>query len=143
LTTAAHYLARVVTYWRPDIAKGQRVFEAQPDPLAWAVGVLEAVCQVTRVDLPQVQEAIAVARDPGRWHEGHDAFDRLRVDSVGMAGIESDVMGFAELIAKLAYNATDPDDEFDDDTGWWVEPSALRIADIVGGRTAILRALGD
>jgi hypothetical protein len=26
----------------------------------------------------------------------------------------------AELVAKVTYNETNPDDEFDEDSGWWV-----------------------
>ena len=37
---------------------------------------------------------------------------------------EDELMGhvlcLAELVSKVAYNATNPPDEFDEDSGWWI-----------------------
>ena len=32
------------------------------------------------------------------------------------------LLALAELVAKVTYNATDPQDEFDEDSGWWIAP---------------------
>jgi len=29
-------------------------------------------------------------------------------------------VALAELVAKVTYNATSPDDDFDEDSGWWI-----------------------
>lgn len=45
------------------------------------------------------------------------------------------VLNFAELVAKIAYNATMPPDPFDEDTGWWIAPIAVQIAEATGDAT--------
>jgi len=37
----------------------------------------------------------------------------------------------AELVAKVTYNATNPDDEFDEDSGWWIAVCLKDILDSV------------
>jgi hypothetical protein len=37
----------------------------------------------------------------------------------------------AELVAKVTYNSTNPPDEFDEDSGWWVAPCLKDILDFV------------
>jgi hypothetical protein len=36
-----------------------------------------------------------------------------------------DLLSLAELVAKVTYNAADPPDKFDEDSGWWIA-SCLR-----------------
>jgi len=33
------------------------------------------------------------------------------------------LLSLAELVAKVTYNAVDPPDEFDEDSGWWIAAS--------------------
>ena len=42
------------------------------------------------------------------------------------------LLGVAELVAKVAYNATDPIEPFAPDTGWRIAPAAIRLAICVG-----------
>ncbi len=37
----------------------------------------------------------------------------------------------AELVAKVTYNSTNPPDEFDEDSGWWIAPCLKDILDAV------------
>jgi hypothetical protein len=32
----------------------------------------------------------------------------------------------AEMVAKVTYNATDPPDEFDENSGWWIAARELK-----------------
>lgn len=32
------------------------------------------------------------------------------------------LLPLGELVAKVTYNATNPMDEFDEDSGWWIAP---------------------
>jgi len=41
------------------------------------------------------------------------------------------VVYLAELAAKVTYNATDPIDEFDEDSGWWVPYCVGHILDLL------------
>ncbi len=40
-------------------------------------------------------------------------------------------VGLAELVAKVIYNATNPPDEFDGDSGWWVAVCLKSILDLL------------
>jgi hypothetical protein len=37
----------------------------------------------------------------------------------------------AENVAKVLYNATDPRDEFDEDSGWWIVSCLKDILDVL------------
>ena len=34
--------------------------------------------------------------------------------------VQAWMLSLAELVAKVTYNATNPEDEFDEDSGWWI-----------------------
>jgi hypothetical protein len=38
----------------------------------------------------------------------------------------------AELVAKVTYNATDPPDRFDEDSGWWIAACLRDLVDRLG-----------
>ena len=40
------------------------------------------------------------------------------------------LLSLAELVAKVTYNAVDPPDEFDEDSGWWIAASLRGFVDL-------------
>ena len=52
----------------------------------------------------------------------------LELDRIRERGLTKDqellgwLLALAELVAKVTYSATDPPDEFDEDSGWWIAP---------------------
>lgn len=135
------------------LEQGRRAYEAQADPVAWALGVLTAAVIVTGARTPEIRRVQEVASDSARWSEGHRAFRDVRhvILSRKSSGVEPDnvvlVLHLAELVASLAYNASDPRDPFDHDTGWWVDLQArdlaARVDDPRGIEEALDRASAD
>ena len=122
---------------------GRSLFESVPfeQRPRWAAGVLRA-CRFSIEAAPGVvleaeQLALGAASD---WNRGHVVFGRLRKTTMvldakkwkgpGLTPGEDrlhQVVLVAELVAKVVYNATGAVDSFDDDSGWNLLPSALRL----------------
>jgi hypothetical protein len=77
----------------------------------------------------QIDRLLKIADRPEEWHKAHQAFYSIRDQTLKwdeqaqhQLTDEQQVLGYvlvlAELIAKVTYNATDPDDEFNEDSGW-------------------------
>ena len=63
------------------------------------------------------------------------AFPRKRPCERGRAPLslfDSGERVVAELVAKVTYNETDPDDEFDEDSGWWIAPCVKTVLEEIG-----------
>jgi len=64
--------------------------------------------------------------DPARWKEGHRLSDRVRKKAIAeeRAGNPDPqkvaVLWFVELIGRVAYNLSHPQDPFDEDNGWYL-----------------------
>jgi hypothetical protein len=66
------------------------------------------------------------------WGNSHRAFSTLRASTLELDELErtrgltedqkllGSILSLAELVAKVTYNATNPPDEFDEDSGWWI-----------------------
>jgi hypothetical protein len=121
--------------------------------VAWAVATLKVVIDDPAVKCPEIINIASIADDPTRWTSAHDAFRVAR-----RAGLELDkvrepsreqhlrlhALCLAELVAKVTYNATNPDDEFDEDSGWWIVPVIKDLIDVVENqavRDRLLEAL--
>ncbi len=100
----------------------------------WAARILRLVTSKSGVDHPAIDEVLAIADTQSDWGNAHDAFSRVRdqvlqLDDQRANGLSSDdqllswVFSLAESVAKVTYNATVPDDEFDEDSGAWVVAS--------------------
>ncbi len=132
--------------WRTgdSLAVGRQLFEALPPARAplWSAAVLRCALTIVPARPRAVENALRVAADPARWSEGHQAFRavrdetlksdaRLKAKDTGSGELRlAYVLGIAELAAKVAYNATDPIDPFDDDSGWWLARLMRRLADV-------------
>lgn len=113
---------------------GRVVFEnlapsAQPE---WAARLLRLVLK--RVDFSSqiIDRILSIAEDPDEWPKARRAFSKIRDTTLRLDALqerrqltakEDDllcVLQMAELLAKVTYNATDPPDRFDADSGWWM-----------------------
>lgn len=116
------------------LAVGSEVFGLVPigERPGWAAGILRAIAHEVPECSTLVGVVLAVAEQPNRWAEGHRAFSMvrrevLRLDEEGNRSgwtealvARAHLLAVAELVAKVAYNSTDPSDPFDDDSGHWL-----------------------
>lgn len=120
---------------------GRVLFDLVPlaEKPAWAARVLRAAM----AGIPQVPASVArverLASGPRwGWVGCHGAFSAVRVDTMRLDGkmyggvwlplpeqAVLHVVELAELVAKVAYNSTEPVDEFDEDSGWSILAFAL------------------
>jgi hypothetical protein len=117
-----------------SLAVGKIIYEKLPikSRPKWASRVLKIVLDRSQLQLPLFSRLLELAEQEGEWKYGHDIFSELRsvrleLDNLGAARTLNEhemllgsVVSFAELVAKVIYNATDPQDPFDDDSGWWI-----------------------
>lgn len=93
---------------------------------AWAVNALLTAVEHKNPNVKSINAAIEMAKDPNRWHEAHQIFDGLRDDLIATLNSSQryekhdtllQYLSLAELVSKVIYNATEPDDPFDEDSG--------------------------
>jgi hypothetical protein len=135
--------ARARDLWndgRPRDA-GRLIFEDLPNDARpkWAAGILRLVLQRSKVKPALFEDVLAMADHPRRWSSGHEMFSRLRKEVLRLENrrislSESEqqlsyVLALAELVAKVTYNATQPSDEFDEDSGWYIVDILRGLAD--------------
>ena len=79
-----------------------------------------------------------MANNPHDWSKARDLFSALRdatleLDQVRLRTPRQTTLLrhllLAELVAKVTYNATNPPDEFDEDSGWYIAQSMRDILD--------------
>jgi hypothetical protein len=135
------YLQEALEYWRKDepIKAGRLIFERLPREIQpkWAAEILKAVVGRSGATSPEIERIIEMARNPAEWSKGHDAFSAARTQVLKLDRMSSKSSAdnllhhnllLAELVAKVTYNATYPNDGFDEDSGWWV---AVLLRDIL------------
>jgi hypothetical protein len=114
-----------------DLDAGQLIFESltTDEQVAWAEGVLRA-CVTRGHSIPEIDQVLALVQDQSAWKAGHEAFRAVRkltlIVEASPERVDSalhHLLLIAELVAKVAYNATQPIDPFDEDSGWWLAPS--------------------
>jgi hypothetical protein len=107
----------------------------------WAARVLETVVKQTGINHPVLGEVFECAHNPSRWHDGHKVFDsvrhyvlkldeQLRKQRLPELETLNHVLGLGELVAKVTYNATNPLDEFDEDSAAWIVALARGFANV-------------
>ena len=125
------YDAGLLLWQRVDVASSPQ----------WAGHVLEVVMKNTGLGHPLLEEVLRCAANPSEWHDGHKVFDRVRrvvlqldqrLREQKSLDIEklNHVLGLAELVAKVTYNASNPPDEFDEDSGAWIVALARGFTNI-------------
>lgn len=112
--------------------------EARP---AWAARILRFMLDKTGADRTDFERILFTADHPSQWANGHRCFDLLRDETLKWSDlwrsgrltkdqeIFLDLLSLAELVAKVTYNAADPPDEFDEDSGWWIAESLRQFVD--------------
>jgi hypothetical protein len=108
---------------------GRILFEAMPEQErpVWAGDILRFCCNYSSTVPAEVAAVLDLTRCNSEWHRGHEVFDTLRRltlrierDQVAADTITRGIIGVAENVAKVVYNATSPGDPFDAESGWWI-----------------------
>ncbi len=129
----AQSLQQIRELWErgQGVAAGQSIFERiEPaDKPKWAASVLQFVLVRRGKWNAAIAQLIEIADDPAQWKQAKQLFLTLRDDVLELEGqhVLSDderallcELYLAENVAKVIYNATDPPDEYDADSGWWI-----------------------
>jgi len=137
-------LDQALECWRAGQAleAGRLIFESLPNdiPPKWAAGVLRLVLERSGVRLSLFEDVLFIADHPPQWRHAHRTFSNVRdslltLDKKRNRGLTSEeqlissLLSLSELVAKVTYNATDPLDRFDDDSGWWIAASLKGFVD--------------
>jgi hypothetical protein len=121
---------------------GRLLFEMIPPDArpGWASRILRFAIDKSDMTYSPIQEIADIADHPDEWERAHQVFHGLRERTLDLdekrrkGGLtkQEDILVklllIAELVAKVTYNATDPSDEFDEDSGWWI---AVTLRDFV------------
>lgn len=131
------HLGRAAEYWRTGqpLEAGKLIFENLPAEVRpkWASRILKLVLERSGVRSSPIEQVLYIADHPAEWKNAHYAFSTVRKSTLKLDRIraraltkEQELLGWllalAELVAKVTYTATDPQDEFDEDSGWWIAP---------------------
>jgi hypothetical protein len=144
-------IERAAEYWSvgKSLEAGQLIFEAMPAEARpkWAASLLRLVLDRSGVDPSHFERTLYTADNPRQWANGHRCFDILRrtvleIDTTARKqGLTKDqemflsLLSLAELVAKVTYNAVDPPDPFDEDSGWWISASVKGFVDMWNDKT--------
>ena len=118
---------------------GKLIFDSLPRESRpeWAANILRLVLKRTGIKSPPIERVSSLARCSGDWNKAHEAFSMVRKAALKLEHLKPLTppqtlllrhLLLAELVAKVIYNATNPPDEFDEDSGWWI---ALCLKDIL------------
>jgi len=115
------------------LESGRVLFENLPkdEQVTWAVAILDFTTEWLDVWMCGIWELKRVARKRRRWRAAHQAFTKIRGTTLRLerrktlTPVQERMLCqcfVAENVAKVIYNATDPIDPFDEDSGWWIVP---------------------
>jgi hypothetical protein len=140
-----NYLELAREYWRGGrpLEAGRLLYDNLPveSRPAWAVRILRLVLDRSGVSRSHFERVLHTADNPRQWANGHRCFDLIRhetleCDRLRRSGqltkdqeLFASLMLLAELVAKVTYNAVEPPDEFDEDSGWWIAASIRGFID--------------
>ena len=114
--------------------------ERAEDQAGWVARVLGF--HRCAVNLSTFKQVLDTAENSEQWANGHRAFDRLRREVLVLENVartrrltkeeqtHQAVLLLAELVAKVSYNATNPSDSFDHDSGWWIAACVRDLVDL-------------
>jgi hypothetical protein len=130
------HLKRAFEYWScgQPLEAGKLIFERLPNVVRpmWASRVLRLVLEKGGIQSSLFDQVLHTADQQAKWENGHRLFSTIRDSTLKLDEIErahrltdeqelfASVLSLAELVAKVTYNATKPDDEFDRESGWWI-----------------------
>lgn len=130
------YLRQAAEHWAKSesLEAGKLIYENLPSKVRprWAAGILKLILDRSGIQSSLFSQLQAAADHEDMWKSGHQLFSKLRHKTLRLdelrrgPGLTKDeellasVVSLAELVAKVIYNATNPPDEFDEDSGWWI-----------------------
>jgi len=123
-------------YWeggQPLIA-GRLIYEriSPENRPHWASSILRLLLIKSGIQLPILNQLLRTAERQEMWREGHRLFSDVRASVLQLDQLErtqgltkeqallSSILSVAELVAKVTYNASNPQDPFDADSGPWI-----------------------
>lgn len=130
------HLEQAAEYWTGGLPleAGRLIFAKLPtaDRPRWASGILRLVLARSGIRSSLFEPVLHIADHQAMWRDGHRAFSTLRASTLKLDKLERtrgltedekllrSILSLAELVAKVTYNATNPADGFDEDSGWWI-----------------------
>jgi hypothetical protein len=125
------------------MAVGSSVYEAlgPADRVRLASELLRASVEPLPKPPAAITHVLAIAQDPARWRDAHDAFTSVRLLTLEALQAKSRghdeqiyeaVLYVAENAAKVIYNASGEPAPFDHDCGYWLVGCVHRLAHVVG-----------
>jgi hypothetical protein len=142
----ANYRERAKEYWQGSkpVEAGRLIHDNLPAETrpAWAARILRLVLEKSGADHSHFERILNTADHPRQWANGHRCFDLLRHETLRCDDLRrrgrltkdqemfASLLSLAELVAKVTYNAVDPPDEFDEDSGWWIAASLRGFVDL-------------
>jgi hypothetical protein len=131
-------------WWQGDqlLEVGRSIFESlsADDRPQYALFMLDTLLDETGITCRVIENVRRVVRDRSGWPRAHDAFMAVRDVTLGLDELEvrsreqmilHHLAPLAELVAKVAYNATNPDDPFDADSGFWLPVCVKEVLDVL------------
>lgn len=128
------------------LVAGQRVLRGVPRTRLpqWASAVLSHCLLFTKGTPREVYDVESIARCPERWTEAQRAFRSVRklvLDAEAGGVVPSElvlgILYLAENVAKVAYNASDPERPFDEDSAYWIFANVHWLASRLGAPSAL------
>jgi hypothetical protein len=132
-------------HWRGGrpLEAGELLFESIPREFRpnWASRILKSAAGRSGIQFLPIENMLYVADHPTQLRTAHHAFDILRHSTLELERIQVrtkdrelllSLLLLAELVAKVIYNATDPPDPFDEDSGWWIPVCLKDLFDLLG-----------
>jgi hypothetical protein len=132
-------------HWRGGrpLEAGELLFERLPKEFRpiWASRILKLVVGRSGVRFSPIEDILHIADHPMEWVNAHNAFSTLRTTTLDLESARDRtkeerlflcLVGLAENAAKVIYNATDPPDPFDADSGWWIAVCLKSFLDLLG-----------
>ena len=148
-------LARKQWFEGDSLEAGRLLFERIPlgKRAAWACRLLERAVRAVGMSSHLYDELIALPQP--EWIKAKGCFERIRNQTLALESnsyswrppsIELILSYIAENVAKVVYNECETDDEFDEDSGWWVVRCLADLVDsaaIPGLRDAFWNGLRE
>ena len=140
------HLTQANEYWRGGhpLEAGKLIYENLPADIRpkWASRILKLVLLRSGIRSSPIEQVLDIADHTAKWGNANRAFftvrkSTLKLDSIRDRGLtkKQELLGWglalAELVAKVTYNATNPPDEFDEDSGWWIAPCLKGFLDLL------------
>jgi len=139
-----NHLERAAAFWRggQSLEAGRLIFENLPTEVRtkWASRILRLVLDRSGVRCSPIEQILQIADHATEWRNAHGVFSTLRKETLDLEKLQTRSeeknlllchLYLAENVAKVIYNATDPPDEFDEDSGWWIVSCLKCVLDLL------------